>query len=318
MKVLVAEDDAVTRLMLRVFLQENGFEVEDVDNGGDAWKVLCEPGAPRLAILDWVMPEIEGPDVCRMLRERENDDDTYTYVVLLTAKSDKRDIVAGIEAGADDYLTKPFDRDELHVRVRAGKRVIELQDRLIEVTHALENQATHDPLTGCLNRRAIFLALGIEIARAHREKRPLTIGMADLDHFKQVNDNYGHHAGDDVLHCFVDRIRAHLRPYDILGRYGGEEFLILTPGLPEARGIVPFERVREMVAAEAFNAAGAMLPVTCSIGVAQSTGDVDAATLLRAADAALYRAKAEGRNCIAVAAPEDYTPLNLKETVRQP
>jgi diguanylate cyclase (GGDEF)-like protein len=192
-----------------------------------------------LAILDWMMPGLDGVEVCRKVRQAGGA--PYVYLIMLTGRAERRDVVQGMGAGADDYLSKPFDEQELRVRLRAGRRIVDLQE-------ALRTLATRDALTGTWNRRAILEILRRELARGAREGTPVGVVLADLDHFKRVNDTLGHLTGDAVLSEAARRIGAALRPYDALGRYGGEEFLIVLPGCdPEGASQVA-ERVRGRVA----------------------------------------------------------------------
>ena len=256
MKVMIAEDDRTSRFLLRSFLQKWGYEVVVAEDGDQAWAMLQEPDAPRLAVLDWMMPGVDGPDLCRRVRECEGPEADYTYLILLTAKTETASIVAGMEAGADDYIVKPFDAHELQVRVHAGERIVQLHHDLLELKEQLQVQATTDPLTGILNRRALFARMEQEMARARRSMHPFTVSMLDLDHFKQVNDMHGHAAGDLVLREFVARVRAMLRDYDTVGRVGGEEFVVLVPNLsPGASGAV-FERIRLAVKEPPFDCDG--------------------------------------------------------------
>jgi diguanylate cyclase (GGDEF)-like protein len=237
--------------------------------------------------------------VCRRIRTAAHE--PYVYVLLLTARTDSQDLVEGMEAGADDYLTKPFNAQELRVRLRAGRRILDLQQQLMEAREALRVQATHDALTGLLNRGRVVEILFAEIARSARERRPLAVLMVDLDHFKQINDTHGHQAGDAVLREAARRMQAVTRQYDAPGRYGGEEFLIVLPGCGARDGYVQAERIREAFAREPFAAGGESMAVTCSIGVSSSDAcaDGEACRLIREADEALYDAKNRGRNRVA-------------------
>jgi diguanylate cyclase (GGDEF)-like protein len=271
-------------------------------DGNEAWKALEVADGPRLAILDWMMPGLNGVDVCRAVRAADRE--PYVYILLLTARTDSQDLVEGMEAGADDYLTKPFQAHELRVRLRAGRRVLELQEQLLAAREALRDQATHDGLTGLLNRCSILEILGKELSRAVRASQPLSLLMVDLDRFKQVNDTHGHLAGDAVLREAAGRMQSTVRNYDSVGRYGGEEFLIVLPGCDGARARSQAERIREAVAAPQLSAGSLKLTVTCSIGVASRLlpAEEDADALLREADLALYQAKDGGRNQVAHAA----------------
>ena len=301
MNILIAEDDRVSRRLLESMLTKWGYGVIAAGDGDEAWRHLEEPDAPNLAILDWMMPGANGVEVCRRVRAQGGDQ--YTYVLLLTAKGGKEDIIHGMEAGADDYLVKPFDPHELKVRLRAGRRILELHAALIAAREQLREKADHDPLTGLLNRAAICEVLNHELARTFREGRPMCVTMGDLDHFKSVNDRYGHLAGDIVLREAAQRFQECSRPYDAVGRYGGEEFLFVIPGCDTEEGAALAERVREEIAAEPVDTSGGMISMTISLGVAstQGIGKANEQTLIQAADEALYRAKDGGRNRVEVA-----------------
>jgi diguanylate cyclase (GGDEF)-like protein len=299
MKVLAAEDNPVFQSMLRVMLTKWGYEAVIARDGNEAWQILQSENAPRLAVLDWMMPGMDGVEICRRVREMARE--PYIYMVLLTARTDAQDLVEGMEAGADDYLTKPFEAHELRVRLRAGRRVLDLQQQLMEARESLRLQATHDHLTGLLNRGAILESLNNELARVSREQQPIALLMADLDRFKAINDTYGHQSGDAVLREAARRMKSVIRRYDALGRYGGEEFLFVLPGCHPADAFSQAERVRAAIAEEPFSAGPRVFPVTCSIGAAYRTApsaeDPDA--LVREADMALYSAKKSGRNQVA-------------------
>jgi two-component system cell cycle response regulator len=301
MKILVAEDDPVTRRLLRISLERWSYEVIAVDDGTKAWDALLREGAPKLAILDWLMPGADGIEICRELRKREAG--SYVYILLLTSKGEKDDLLQGLEAGADDYLIKPFDLLELQARLRSGSRIIDLQDQLIVAREAMRDQATRDALTMVWNRGAIMEILQGEVIRSRREKRPLSLMMADLDHFKQINDSWGHQAGDAVLQEVARRMQSVLRPYDALGRYGGEEFLVIAPGSDKTRALSLAERLRYSVIATPVPTSGGAIPVTLTLGVASLAEDPNPESLLRSADDALYRGKKTGRNRSELATP---------------
>jgi diguanylate cyclase (GGDEF)-like protein len=296
MKILVAEDDLVTRRMLQAYLEKWGYEVVTVSDGQQAWQVLQGDNAPRLAVLDWMMPGLDGTSVCREVRR--NNVQPYIYLILLTARGYQEDVIMGLEAGADEYLTKPFDPYELRARLRAGARIVELQDSLIQARDALREQAMHDPLTQLLNRRATMDALLGELNRCGREEKPLTAMMVDLDHFKSVNDRYGHPVGDAVLCEVSRRLKISSRTYDVVGRIGGEEFLIVAPGCGAAQGVAQAERLREVVGIQPTTFKDLSVNVTISVGVATMLHpkQEEIELLLALADQALYRAKAGGRN----------------------
>jgi len=302
--VLVAEDDPVFLRILQSWFHKWDYRVTVVKNGIDAWKALQQPGAPPMAVLDWMMPGMDGIEVCRKLRARQQG--PYCYVLLLTAKDNVEDVVTGLEAGADDYLTKPFDADELRARIRAGKRILELQAALIRAHDTLRYESAHDPLTALWNRGAIITFLKKEVERQQRSSQPLGVMMTDVDHFKKINDTYGHLVGDAVLKEVGRRLAQGLRAYDSVGRYGGEEFLVILPGCKPADLVTSAERLRRRIADSKFETSAGSLVVTLSIGIASGNddggdGQPDSEQLLRAADTALYAAKAAGRNRVGVA-----------------
>jgi diguanylate cyclase (GGDEF)-like protein len=282
-----------------------GFEVAVATTGTEALAMLERMDAPRLAILDWMMPGMEGVQVCQKLRE--SSDRPYVYVMLLTARTQKEDLLQGLESGADDYLTKPFDSQELRARLHVGQRILDLQDQLIAAGEELLYRATHDNLTGMVNRGVIMDTLRRERARQAREGGSFGIVLVDLDHFKYVNDTHGHLAGDDVLREAAQRMMGCVRPYDSVGRYGGEEFLIVVPS-SDAMGTMGLaERMRRAIEAKPMVTNSVSIAVTASFGVTASIdkSPLDAQEILRLADAALYRAKERGRNRVELARPED-------------
>jgi diguanylate cyclase (GGDEF)-like protein len=300
MKILIADDDRVSLRRLERTLAGWGYHVHTATDGTEAWQQLAQPDAPKMAILDWMMPGIDGVEICR--RERQLARERYTYILLLTAKSSKADIIEGLKSGADDYLCKPVDPSELEFRLRAGGRIVELQESLFNACRALKQQATHDQLTDLWNRRAIHEFLTQELSRSVRESAPLGIVLADIDHFKMINDTYGHFVGDGVLSEIAARLKRELRDYDRIGRYGGEEFLIVLPGCSTEDAVRQAERLRAAVQQTPFLVSNSTLPVTLSAGVAVNEGsrqfDVD--SLLQRSDLALYRAKHSGRNRVAL------------------
>jgi two-component system, cell cycle response regulator len=296
MKILIADDESVSRRMLQALLGKWGYDVVSAEDGDGAWEKLRSPDAPRMALLDWMMPGQNGVDVCRALRKVRPE--PYTYILLLTAKDAKESVVEGLESGADDYLTKPFNPQELKARIRVGLRLLELEDNLVQAREAMRFKATHDTLTGVWNRGAVLETLDRETSRSRREGVSLGVLIADLDHFKSVNDTYGHLAGDAVLREVTKRMQSDVRPYDAVGRYGGEEFLVLLPGCNGSETRDKAERLREAITREPVATTAGNLKVTMSIG-GVATGDWPADTanqILQMADSALYRAKEEGRN----------------------
>ena len=296
MKILVADDSIVTRHLLSATLSKWGYEVILASDGTQAWEILQREDAPLLVILDWMMPGLTGLEICQKVRARKQE--PYTYILLLTAKSLKEDLIKGMEAGADDYIVKPFDQYELNVRLRAGSRQVELQTELLATREALREQATKDALTKIWNRRSIVDRLNAELARAERELRPVGVILVDLDHFKNINDTFGHFAGDIVLEEASRRMRNSIRNYDSIGRYGGEEFLILLPGCDENSTFAQAERLRGQVADEQIQLPGTPITLTASFGCTSAVPGRRSCceALIRKADEALYLAKRLGRN----------------------
>ena len=303
MKILIADDDRMNRRLLEKTLEREGYEVIAVDNGRLALEQLSLPDGPRLALLDWMMPELDGPGVCRGVRTQH--ERPYIHIVLLTSRGSKQDIVAGLEAGADDYLTKPWDPAELTARLRTGQRILQLEDRLVEARETMRFKATHDHLTSLFNRGIIIDLLARELTRTRREQGCTVVMLGDLDHFKNVNDGYGHVVGDEVLREIARRLLASVRSYDFVGRYGGEEFLIVLNNCASTQAIARAEQVRNGIANHPVQTTRGPLPITISLGVfASRDWDLQQVEeILRAADLALYRAKADGRNCARLAKP---------------
>lgn len=298
MKVLVADDDVVSRHVLDATLRKWGYDVVSASDGTAALEILQSENAPALAVLDWMMPGYTGLDICRIVRQQSRE--PYTYILLLTAKSSKEDVITGMDAGADDYVTKPFHQHELQVRLRAGSRIVALQAELMAAREALREQATKDSLTRLWNRSSILEQLERELRRSEREYKPVGVALIDLDNFKSINDTYGHIAGDAVLRESARRMQASIRSYDSLGRYGGEEFLLIMPGCDDACVRAQAERVRAILQEEAMQLSEKSLILTASFGTtaAMPGSRCLPETLIRMADEALYRAKASGRNCV--------------------
>jgi two-component system cell cycle response regulator len=297
MKVLIADDSATSRAMLRSALTRWGYDVVMAENGKEALDILAKDDPPPMAVLDWVMPELTGPEVCKRVRETLRE--PYTYILLLTSKNTKGETVEGLEAGADDYIVKPFDQHELQVRLRAGQRIIDLQLNLLQAREELRERASKDLLTMLPNRSAIAHTLENEISRCHRDHRTVGIILLDLDHFKKVNDTMGHFAGDAVLRETALRLRSNMRPYDQVGRYGGEEFLVVLPNCDLEQAANQAERMRHRLHATGMLVDGRELQVSASFGVTISDGSERSPDVfVRVADEALYRAKANGRNRI--------------------
>lgn len=296
MKILIVEDDPISRRLLEAFLCDWGYQVQVTMDGSEAWDEIQKPEAPSLVISDWMMPNMDGLELCGRIRKMEKSG--YTYFILLTSKGRKEDLIKGLEAGADDFLIKPFDREEMKYRIGIGERIIRLEQRILKL-------ATTDDLTGILNRRAFMERINQEVNRSRREKAPLSFILSDIDHFKDVNDRHGHQAGDLVLQKFVKQLTSSSRPYDLIGRYGGEEFTICLPGADASGARVFAERIRKRVENMKI-----MLPdcsqsiqITASFGTTSLLPESEEGveSLIKRADNALYKAKNEGRNRVCTA-----------------
>ena len=307
MRVLLADDERLSRGLFGEWLGSWGYEVTPVSDGAEALAALSADPSLRLAIVDWVMPVLDGIDVCRVLRSRTRE--PHVYVILLTARDNKADVVQGLDAGADDYLVKPFDPLELEVRLRAGRRVIELQGQLIEARETLRLEAMRDALTGLLNRRALLERMQEELARAERRSTPVTSLMIDIDHFKRINDAFGRAVGDEVLREVGRRLRVVVRNYDVVGRLGGEEFLVLAPDCDVDRGLLMARRVTAALGQTPIATRAGAIALTVSIGVASTRQEPGRPEeIVRASDSALYRAKRAGRDRIEIAQRSDWEP----------
>ncbi len=298
-RILIAEDEPVNRMILARTLEGWGYEVEQVEDGDAALERLTQDEAPTLAIIDWMMPGLDGPDVCKAVRA--SGPELYRYLILLTARNDTEDLVHGLSSGADDFLSKPFVREELRARLRTGQRILALQNELIDAREALRYQATRDALTGVLNRGTLMQRMQQELQRTERTGGALGVALFDLDHFKNVNDTFGHLAGDEVLRQVTERVSDQLRQYDALGRYGGEEFIVLFPDITEVGLMRACERVRAAICAEPVQFEQSIIPISASLGVSIRFQETSTEDVLAEADAALYRAKEHGRNRVELA-----------------
>lgn len=316
MRILIADDDVLSLRLLQRTLERDGYEVTAVQNGRLAAEHLCRHNGPRLALLDWVMPELDGPTVCREVRQKG--EQAYVHMVLLTSKESKQDVIEGLESGADDYLIKPFDPAELKARLRTGLRILQLEDRLVEAREDMRFKATHDPLTGLFNRGVIMDLLSRELSRTRREDGCTTILLGDVDRFKNVNDSLGHVTGDEVLREIARRLLASVRSYDFAGRYGGEEFLMVLNNCNSASALQRAEEIRRAIASAPIQTTRGQVSVTMSLGILASSewGPLPVEELLREADVALYKAKAAGRNCVKLASPRvppNVSPQSVQE-----
>ncbi len=291
MRILVVEDEPIQSDFLQTLLTLAGHEVVMAEDGAEGWQALQRDRGLRLVVCDWLMPGMDGLELVRRVRAASWP--RYTYVILLTSKSTKRNVVTGLEAGADDYLVKPFDNEEFLARLKIGERLLNLEARLQEM-------ATRDSLTGLLNRRALYEAARLEMERAGRTGCPVSLILLDLDRFKDLNDRYGHLVGDEVLRLLAYTLQHHKRSYDQVGRWGGAEFLVLLPQTTLADGAGVAERLRASIAATPLKLpTGQVIRFGASFGVASATAPVPPLDiLLNQADQALYRAKALGRNLV--------------------
>lgn len=308
MKILIAHDDASSRETLEATLARWGHQVVVAPDGAAALQSLQKDSVLNLAILDTALTGMDGLQVCREARKRT--EAPYTYFIFLVAKGREQDILEGVRAGADDFLLLPLNTDELMVRLRVAKRTLEMLDELQRANEAIRYQTTHDPMTGLWNRASTLDSVRRELARVQREGTPMGVILSEIDHFKHINETHGHMAGDAVLREAARRIRTTVRPYDTLGRFGGEEFLALVPGCDAQKALSQAERLRNCLSVDPMDISewGKFAPsergaitVTLSVGVAAGNKIKDAETLLRAAEAALDRAKKRGPNCVEVA-----------------
>jgi len=302
MRALIADDDRVTTAILSATLANWGIEAAVAHDGAQAWEMLQAGDAPAPVIVDWMMPGIDGIELCQRIRRAPSL--APTYVMLLTGRSSRVDLVAGLDAGAGDYMVKPIDPEELRARVQVGVRVATLQRRLAEQVAALASARDHlarlastDALTELYSRRGWFELAASEFSRSRRYGRPVSLLLIDLDYFKRVNDTFGHDAGDRLLQTFGALLRVECRQSDVVGRIGGEEFAIL---LPETT-IHAAQRLAERicVASRALKVATAAGEITCTTSVGISSigaGDFTIDDVMRRADAALYEAKRGGRD----------------------
>ncbi len=298
MKILIAEDDEISRRMMGTTLRRMGYEVEMAADGREALFKLMEPDGPRLALVDWMMPEMDGLEVCRRVRAANGQ--MYVYLILLTSKDTPEALVEGLDAGADEYLTKPCHADELKARLRTGERILHLEDKLVSARDEMRFKATHDALTSLWNRGRILEAL--DEALLHMD--PIAILMCDIDHFKAVNDEYGHLVGDAVLRELAVRLRRGVRSNDLIGRFGGEEFLILLNGCDPEFLQDRAEQLRRAASETTVLTDAGEISFTLSIGAVPVNKEdcfAPAETVLNLADAALYQAKREGRDRVVIA-----------------
>ena len=295
MKILIIEDELIFRRMVKKYLLEAGYEIVEAEDGLSAWE-LFQKEPFQLVITDWMMPGLDGPELVHKIRT--SGQKSYTYIIMLTAMDNKDNIVLGLESGADEYLTKPFNSRELIARVASGMRILRLEEELMQARVQMEALAMHDGLTGLLNRRAIEEYAEAEFNMADRKKQAMSVILLDIDHFKNVNDRFGHKFGDVVLRQVAQTLKEDLRNYDRVGRWGGEEFLLILPDTELKDAITVAERLRSKIAVVQITLEnGETFSIHISLGTACTSGQFQSlAKLIDAADQALYQAKQSGRN----------------------
>lgn len=296
LKIVVADDSSMYRKLVRNALAREGYDVFFAKNGREALDLISDH-KPAVLVTDWEMPDVTGLELCKQIRQASG---VYTYIILLTSNTTKDQTIKGLEAGADDYLTKPFHPGELLARVAVGRRIAELHREITHKNILLEELALTDALTGLPNRRAVEHWATRELSGAARHGFPFWVVMADLDHFKAVNDAYGHETGDLVLKQFAAILKTHTRSSNICGRIGGEEFVLVLGHSDRDGTRKAVERVRQHLENEVFTFGEEMLRVTASFGISGFHGKKapEFSQLLREADVALYAAKHLGRNRI--------------------
>jgi diguanylate cyclase (GGDEF)-like protein len=297
LKILVADDSAVYRKLVKQTLSDDNHKVIFAKNGREALELYAQH-APALVITDWTMPDTGGLELCKKIRQ--DFQQHFAHIILLTSNSDKEQVVEGLAGGADDYLTKPFHQGELRARVNVGLRVVELHRQVQAKNRQLEEMALTDPLTGLANRRAVDIWITRQLSAAARHDFPIWVAICDLDHFKKVNDTYGHEAGDMVLKTFAQILKANTRQSNICGRHGGEEFLNIITHVERDNSVIAFERIRKQMENQKFTFNNQTFSATTSMGIAgfRGTRPPAFADLLAQADEALYSAKHKGRNRI--------------------
>lgn len=294
MNVLIADDEPVSRRLLEILLNKWGYDVIVTVDGKEAWCAMQNGSRPRIAILDWMMPGMDGVEVCQKIRQNESW--PSTYVLLLTAKQATEDANGRFESVADDYLAKPYAAQELKARLRAARRIIELEDQLKTARKTIKIEASRDPLTGLWNRSSILEILHHELFWAQRLASPVAVLMIDIDHLKQINNQHGQLAGDAILREIARRIRSSIRLYDSMGRYDGGQFVILSPACDGTGALRQAHRIRSRICQESIKTFEGNFPVTISLGIAIGCNSHQAHQLISAADAALAEAQKHGRN----------------------
>jgi len=297
--ILVIEDSRTIAMQLQIILEQQGLQAVVTGNGLEALQLLQKRPFP-IVITDWVMPHMDGCEFCKAIRSQTFD--YYIYIILQTTKSSKDDIIAGLKAGADDYIIKPIDPAELVARLNTALRIISLEQSLKKQNEEIKLLSITDHMTNVFNRGYLNKQLASALKYASRYNHPLSIIMYDIDHFKNVNDQYGHQAGDAVLKRFADYLKQTLRQdADWVARYGGEEFILVLPETTLTNALIVAERKRQLISEMIVESERGLIKVTASFGAAcvppsKKGKQVSMETLIAGADRCLYKAKAEGRN----------------------
>lgn len=309
--VAVVDDDAAIRRLVSLFLRRAGYDVIEVATG-EAARSRLGVESWNLAILDRKLPDLDGLDLCREIKA----DPRFRnrYVIMLTGEADEQDKIEGLDLGADDYITKPFQYKELLARIRAGKRIVDLQSELLESNRRLELLSITDGLTRLYNHRHFQDEMVRAFDESQRYQRPLSLAIIDIDFFKKVNDTYGHAAGDDVLKTVARLFMDSVRSTDLVARYGGEEFTVMMPETDMGDAIAFAEKIRTLVEQTTIETQAGPVRVTVSIGVSSvpSTPIQTPKEMIVAADKALYRAKRGGRNQVQAEKRKDLTRVSLE------
>lgn len=300
MRVLIVDDDPTIRLTLEGLLKEHDCDVVEADSGLKALKIIQSDNPPELIFMDWNMPDLSGIEVTALLRATV--EENQPYVIIVSSNSATEQIIEAISHGADDYIIKPIDGRFLNAKFAVAERILGIQEKLRQTNLVLEKLAHYDELTGVLNRRAGNATFQVEMERCIRKDQNVCVAMVDIDHFKKVNDTYGHQAGDEVLKVFANTLRQTVRPYDIVIRYGGEEFMLIAEINNEQEAADLFERVRHSVSQKTIWFAENEITITASFGVylIRPTTELQLKDLIQEADKALYQAKGDGRNRVVI------------------
>jgi diguanylate cyclase (GGDEF)-like protein len=302
LQILVVDDSRVSRKVLEHALSAEPYTLLFAESGEEALRLFHEQ-KPAVVIMDWMLPDSSGPELCQ--RIRADAQNSYTYIILLTSMTEKDSVVKGLTAGADDYLTKPFDASELLARIGVGRRMIDLHREIEEKNRLLEEAARADHLTGLANRRAIEEWAIRQLRGAARHGFPLWVVLTDLDSFKNINDTHGHEVGDAVLKKFAEILKENTRASDLCGRWGGDEFLMILTHVEKENVELPLDRLRKQFGSQIFSFNGQKIKLTASFGIAgfQSGEAPELGALVRQADRALYAAKRAGRDQVKVESP---------------